>query len=181
MTPKPRKAPPPKKAATKKKPVKSANPVGRPSLYSDKEIFAKRVDDYFNSITLDVPRVTLNTIGYEDVEKQKPIYEQVPVLNNDGVQIIDVKYFEHPSMLGLALFLDIHKDTLNEYAKDPKFSVSIKKARQKIEKYLETELYRGQGQVTGIIFNLKNNFGWVDKQETEHSGSISMPTITIGK
>ena len=26
-----------------------------------------------------------------------------------------------------------------------------------------------------IIFNLKNNFGWTDKQQVEHSGNINNP------
>ena len=28
---------------------------------------------------------------------------------------------------------------------------------------------------TGIIFNLKNNFGWSDKQQIEHSGNVNNP------
>ena len=34
------------------------------------------------------------------------------------------------------------------------------------ENYLE-EILLSQGKPTGVIFNLKNNFGWVDKQEIE--------------
>ncbi len=43
---------------------------------------------------------------------------------------------------------------------------SIKKAKARIEQYLEENLIKGR-QVVGTIFNLKNNYGWVDKQEIE--------------
>lgn len=84
-------------------------------------------------------------------------------------------YAQIPSILGLCEYLDIHRSTLIEYEELQEFSNTIKKAKQRIEKYNAEQLYRKE-QVTGIIFNLKNNFNWVDKQEidqkTEHSGSI---------
>jgi len=54
--------------------------------------------------------------------------------------------------------------TLLNYSKDDKFFPTIKKAKRKIEAYLEEKLVTDGG--TGIIFNLKNNYGWKDKQET---------------
>lgn len=45
------------------------------------------------------------------------------------------------------------------------FFDTIKNAKLKIENYLEKHLVTDNG-VTGIIFNLKNNYGWKDKQET---------------
>jgi hypothetical protein len=32
------------------------------------------------------------------------------------------------------------------------------------QSYAEKELFRKQGQVTGIIFNLKNNYKWKEEQ-----------------
>jgi len=69
------------------------------------------------------------------------------------------------TITGLALALDMDRHTLIEYAKDEKFSTTIKKAKQKVEEFLETCLY--SKSVTGVIFNLKNNFGWADKQEID--------------
>ena len=73
---------------------------------------------------------------------------------------------------GLCIHLHIYKDTFYEYAKIPQFSDSIKLARQMIENYSGRQLFREVGQVTGIIFNLKNNFGWVDKFETENKTEL---------
>ena len=65
-------------------------------------------------------------------------------------------------------------DTLLEYAKDKQFSDTIKKAKLRVENYLEKHLIT-DSTTTGIIFNLKNNFGWSDKQQIEHSGKINNP------
>lgn len=78
------------------------------------------------------------------------------------------------TITGLCLALDICRDTLLEYAKSEEFSDTIKKAKLKVENYLEKHLIT-DSSTTGIIFNLKNNFGWTDKQQLEHSGSINNP------
>ena len=78
------------------------------------------------------------------------------------------------TVTGLCLALDICRDTLAEYAKNSEFSDTIKKARLKVENYLEKHLIT-DSSTTGIIFNLKNNFGWTDKQQLEHSGNINNP------
>lgn len=81
------------------------------------------------------------------------------------------KYFEECkknhdpyTITGLCIALDICRDTLSEYLKNEKFSDTIKKAKLKVENYLERHLIT-DSSTTGIIFNLKNNFGWKDKQE----------------
>ena len=82
------------------------------------------------------------------------------------------KYFEdcdknnkHYTMSGLALALGISRQSLINYGNKDEFFGTIAKARQKVENYLEQYLYGSS--VTGIMFNLKNNFGWKDKQEID--------------
>lgn len=91
------------------------------------------------------------------------------------------KYFEECqkkgepyTITGLCLALDICRDTLSEYMKNDEFSDTIKKAKLKVENYLEKHLITDTS-TTGIIFNLKNNFGWSDKQQIEHSGNVNNP------
>ena len=67
-------------------------------------------------------------------------------------------------------YLDIHRSTLIEYEIKKEFSNTIKKAKQRIEQYNSDELFRDKN-VTGIIFNLKNNFWWVDKQEIDNTNT----------
>lgn len=68
---------------------------------------------------------------------------------------------------GLAYALDMDRRSLLNYSKDEKFFPTIKKAKQKIEQQLEEKGLMGTSNATFTIFNLKNNFGWVDKQEQE--------------
>lgn len=84
---------------------------------------------------------------------------------------------EHPTVMGLALALDCDRQTLLNYQKKEKFFGTIKRAKNRIEHYLELCLYR-PGNVTGIIFNLKNNFGWQDSQEIHQQTSFKIGNIT---
>lgn len=70
-----------------------------------------------------------------------------------------------PTICGLALHLGCDRKTLTNYAHKDEFFPTIKKARQRVEAYLEASLY--SGSVAGVIFNLKNNFDWKDKTEVE--------------
>jgi len=103
-------------------------------------------------------------------------YTEVEVMQ----QKID-KYFsecdqnkEPYTITGLALALDLDRKSINNYAKDSEFFPTIKKAKLKVENYLEKRLIN-DSSATGIIFNLKNNYGWSDKQEIQHSGNINNP------
>ncbi len=83
------------------------------------------------------------------------------------------------TMSGLALALDMDRKSLLNYSKDDKFFLTIKKARNRVEKFAEERLFFPNA--TGVIFNLKNNFGWEDKQEFSHSGNISNPYANLNE
>lgn len=78
------------------------------------------------------------------------------------------EYFETteiPSIAEMAWFLGFEdRQSLLDYSKKPEFSCTIKRAKLLIEAYLEKYLISGASP-SGAIFNLKNNFGWKDKQE----------------
>lgn len=87
-------------------------------------------------------------------------------------EVID-KYFmecdrdkEPYTVTGLALALDIDRKTLLNYGEREEFFHTIKKAKSKVENYLEKRLIK-DNSATGIIFNLKNNYGWKDRQEID--------------
>lgn len=85
------------------------------------------------------------------------------------------------TMSGLAYYLDMDRKSLLNYSKDEKFFPTIKKARQRVEMMLEEQLYR-LGNNSGIIFNLKNNFGWIDKiEDTENEEAITNATDILVK
>ena len=60
---------------------------------------------------------------------------------------------------GLNYFLGFSERTsLDEYAKDPKFYLTVKRAKLRIHQFAEQQLFEN-GKPTGAIFWLKNN-GW---------------------
>ena len=84
----------------------------------------------------------------------------------------DKKFFA-PTVSGLAYHLDVTTETLRNYESRDEFFATIKKAKQRIENALERRLYGRD--VTGTIFNLKNNFGWKDKSEHAITGKDGGP------
>lgn len=77
------------------------------------------------------------------------------------------------TITGLALALDTYREVLLNYQERDEFTDTIKKAKQKIENFAEMQLYNKDVPTTGVIFNLKNNYGWVDKQEVNTNVNLS--------
>ena len=73
------------------------------------------------------------------------------------------------TVTGLALALDLDRKSILNYSEKEEFFHTIKKAKLKVENYLEERLINDTS-TTGIIFNLKNNYGWKDKQENINVG-----------
>ena len=72
-----------------------------------------------------------------------------------------------PTMSGLALSLGVDRKTVLNYSNKEEYFPTIRKAKSKIESFIETRLYGNN--VTGCIFNLKNNFDWKDKTEVNQT------------
>lgn len=80
------------------------------------------------------------------------------------------------TVTGLCLFLGVSRQTLINYENENRtfinmsedeireFVDTVKMAKLRIENYAERQLFNAKNPA-GIIFNLKNNFNWVDKQE----------------
>lgn len=68
---------------------------------------------------------------------------------------------------GLAYALGTNRQTLINYGEKEDFIDTIKAAKAKIEAYNEELLYSKDVPTVGVIFNLKNNYNWKDKQEIE--------------
>ncbi len=86
-----------------------------------------------------------------------------------------IKEKQPPTVTGLAMALDMSRQDLVNYGRRDKFFATIKKAKGRIEQFLELKLYGGI--VAGVIFNLKNNYGWQDKRETEIMGPKGGPVL----
>jgi len=75
---------------------------------------------------------------------------------------------------GLCYWLDMERQSLLNYSKDEEFFDTIKRAKAKILARLQELASSGKHNATMAIFNLKNNYGYVDRSEVknEHSGEI---------
>ncbi len=93
------------------------------------------------------------------VIKENGRYKKVPVK-----KLVNIKPL---TITGLAVHLDTSRQTLVNYEKREKYFDAIKRAKAYIEAYTESCLFGNN--VTGVIFNLKNNYGWKDRTEIDHS------------
>lgn len=100
----------------------------------------------------------------------RPKYE-----NPADMQALIYEYFKdntRPTITGLAAALDLTRQGLINYEGREEFFDTVRQAKIQVEEILEQGLY---GNVAGLMFNLKNNFGWKDKSETEVSGPDGGP------
>lgn len=119
------------------------NPVGKPLRYKTIESLQSAINYYFN----------------ECDNRTKIFYDK----EGTGVEgTIPEPY----TMAGLAYAVGLSRQALMEYSHRDGYGDAIKEARQKIERDVERRLMETTNQA-GAIFNLKNNFGWRDKTETD--------------
>lgn len=84
------------------------------------------------------------------------------------------------TMSGLALHMGIDRYTLVRYGEKDLFAPLVKKAKARVEQQLEENLYR-LGNNSGIIFNLKNNYGWRDQVEVTDNDKLAKVEELLGK
>ena len=130
--------------------------AGRPPKYKTPEEMQKTIDVYFLACRV-----------HQDGNTDRLEY-----LNDDELLVINDIEDIFPSISGLAYTLGMTTETLRQYGNEDEFSATVKRAKQRVEMSLEQRL-NGKA-VTGSIFSLKNNFGWKDKQDVEHSGNMSV-------
>lgn len=85
-----------------------------------------------------------------------------------------------PNLSAMALALGFTSSkALYDYEQTPKYGASIKKARFRLESILEERLIAGKPPI-GLIFALKNRFGWQDKKDLDiTSGGETLGVIAL--
>lgn len=78
----------------------------------------------------------------------------------------------------LASWLWVAKDYISEKLKDPNYSETIKGIRMNVENDIEEWILTWVYNSTSWIFNLKNNFGWVDKTEVDQTIKAQINNMT---
>lgn len=134
--------------------------LGRPPKYTDPDDMQRLIDLYF--LACKANRIESETL-LEGLSE-----EELFIIND-----IDCVF---PTVSGLAYLLGMSTEAFRNYEEKDDFIATVKRAKQRIEISLEHRL--AGNNVTGAIFNLKNNFGWKDKQETEIYGKDGGPIQT---
>lgn len=135
------------------------NKGGRPLLFQDKKKLEKQIDEYFEHCWQQKIDQFGNPVFQKDKKGKK----------TDEPVMVQWKPY---TVAGLAVYLDCSEETLLNYEKEKtnrkEFFGTIKRAKDKIYAYKAEYLYSGKNP-TGAIFDLKNNYGYADKQEVDHT------------
>jgi hypothetical protein len=84
------------------------------------------------------------------------------------------------TVMGLAIALDMCRETLCDYAKKGAFSDTVKRAKDIVVAEVESMLLKPGANTTGAIFWMKNNGGMRDKIQQEVSGPDGGPIEVKG-
>lgn len=139
------------------------NPVGKPLAFKSPKELQEKIDEYF---------------AYCD-NKVKQVY------NKELGDHILISNPEPYTVSGLGVWLGVDRHTIVNYGKKEEYFTTIKKARARVEADVERRMNDKETFTPGLIFNAKNNFGWVDKAEVDHTskgermGVIELPSRNV--
>ena len=140
---------------------------GKPRAYTPETLMAAVVK-YFASISRIVPVVDMVPSG--EVDKYgHPVLVPETVFNALGEPMKRTEFLTPPTVLGLCLFLNIHRDTWNSYCSQPEYSDTTTYVRGRMQCWREEQLLTRK-DVAGLKFDLENNYGYRDKQQLEVRG-----------
>lgn len=151
------------------KPVYEYSP-GRPMKFQDIDELRAMILEYFKDAAPHWEEQT-EYIDRRDPKSGKIIIEDGKVVQDKVVRKVKTK--QKPlTVTGLAVALGTSRDVLLDYEttyseKYPEFSNTIKEAKEQIKAYAEESLFGTN--TAGVIFSLKNNWGFKDKYETENT------------
>ena len=142
---------------------------GKPRAYTPEQL-AKAVAMYFASITRRVA-VTEEVATDRRDAYGHVVYEQKPVRNALDEPLYREEFLVPPTVLGLCLYLRIHRDTWASYCKDEEYSDTTSYVRGRLQCWREEQLLTRK-DIAGIKFDLENNYGYREKQQIQVGGNL---------
>ncbi len=121
----------------------SKNKVGQPLKFESPEELQERIDAYFEWARKNKRHITITDLAYYLETNRTTLLNYENSLENDWLK-------------------NVSDEVKVRYVN------TIKRAKARIEAEYEQGLYN-KNSVVGTIFTLKNNYGWVDKQEIEQT------------
>lgn len=142
--------------------------IGRPLKFKTPKALQGAIERYFADCD---PHVAYREVPLPYMEargggKRAPRSGEIP----DGYEIKKVPYLTEQkpyTVSGLALALGTNRETLNRYGKKDQFYDTVTRAKEKCHVFWEGVL--NSRNAAGAQFNLKNNWGYQDKVEVEHT------------
>lgn len=143
--------------------------MGRHKKYTPKQL-RTAIDAYFASIGRTVTVTEEYPTGERD-ESGHAIMAQREVYADSGEPIRRYEYIIPPTAGGLCASLGISRETWSSYCdqrQHPELADITAAARERLLAYREEQLLTREGKnVKGIIFDLQNNYKWLDRSEVE--------------
>jgi len=116
--------------------------MGRPKIFGGKE----DLQNFFKEYMASCFRPKLNMFGSTILDEEDQIvWEQ----------------FKPYTLQGFDAFVGWTRETRSQYAGDPEFSDTLEQIKGIVYAYNVESLWKSSS--SGVVFSLKNNFGWVDK------------------
>lgn len=126
----------------------------RPKQFRTAKEMQRHIDMYFDKVRFNAEE--------EDIDTVFPHFkDKYSASKADKARLEEVRE-KRPLVTGLALFLNLTRQGLINYEKRDLFVDTVKRAKTRVEMAIEESLYGGNA--AGPIFNLKNNFQWVDEK-----------------
>lgn len=135
------------------------NKGGRPRKFETPEQMQESIEAYFQKCD---SSTAFTIVGKGESQR----VEEIPSPNPYTIE-------------GLCNALGMTRQSLLNYSEKDEYFDIIKDAKAKVLENLSVRALRGTNHATVSIFMMKNNYGYTDKHETEHSGSIDIPSIKI--
>lgn len=127
--------------------------TGRPLKYDSPEALERAVSKYFDDCDS-----RLKTFVDKD--------------GNETTALVPQPY----TMAGLAYSIGVDRNTITNYQKQDYLGPIILDAKRRVEADMERRLYETSNQA-GIIFGLKNNYGWRDEQQITSTNKTETTVI----
>lgn len=133
--------------------------MGRERKYTTAARLARAVEGYWNSISYERPVVVSVPTGAVDMAGDVRYASKI-------LPITEREFFREPSVGGLCLHLGISKQTWSSYQHSEELGRVCEEFMLRLEDHLVNKLDGNKTKtVQGVVFNLKNNFGWKDKTD----------------
>jgi hypothetical protein len=145
-------------------------PAGKPLKFTLEDLRAK-VNTYFDKCDNDKKPYSITGLALELETTRETLLDYE---NGNHFSYVDVDQLTPEEKVQYTE--EQLKDFQEKKELNERYSDTIKRAKLRCQNWVEEQALIGKANPTFSIFNLKNNYGWKDKNETDlnHSGGLTV-------